>query len=83
MKPSRPSGVYLLILVFCGLGLWGTYLAIGSYWGVGNEAESLRFDARRGFIVIGTMGLFLGGWGGLLWNRSRQQSRRRLQEDAD
>ncbi|RCS40725.1 hypothetical protein DTL42_25520 [Bremerella cremea] len=60
---------YLIGGIIAALALWGIYLAIGSYLGMGEKTR--QFDIRRGLIVAGCMATFLLFWGALLWNRQR------------
>lgn len=69
MTSQSKQTTYLLGGIIAALALWGIYLAIGSYLGLGEKTR--QYDIRRGLMVIGCMGTFLLFWGLLLWNRQR------------
>lgn len=69
MASQSKQATYLIGGIIAALALWGVYLAIGSYLGMGENTR--QFDIRRGLIVAGCMGTFLLFWGALLWHRQR------------
>jgi len=72
-------GLFIMIGM---LAIWGSLLAIGSFWGPRNEIESLRFDWRRGLIMLGCMATFLMFWGLLIWAKRRSLNRRDENESS-
>ncbi|MBI1248667.1 hypothetical protein GC197_12605 [bacterium] len=72
MANHSKQAAYLLGGIIAALALWGIYLALGSYLGMGEGTRG--YDIRRGLVVIACMGGFLLFWGVLLWNRNRSRS---------
>ncbi|GAA4431701.1 hypothetical protein [Bremerella cremea] len=70
MATHSKQTLYLLGGIIAALAVWGIYLAIGSYLGMGEGTRA--YDIRRGLMVIACMGGFLLFWGALLWNRNRR-----------
>jgi len=64
-EPTQPSPRLLLALIMGGLVLWGGYVAVGAYL--------YNYNPWRGVIVMACVGVFLGFWLLLLWNRGRRQ----------
>jgi hypothetical protein len=65
-KNVRHQWLPLLVLVVA-LVIWAGLFAVGAYLELG--ADSPRHDYRKPLVVLGTMALFLGAWGLLLWKR--------------
>ena len=55
----------MLLMIYVGLALFGTLMAIGSYW------SAVTPDWRKPAIVLGVIGFFLGGWFLLLSRQKR------------
>lgn len=80
MRKGPTKTYYAIGLIIGALALWGIYLAVGTYLGMGEGPEQ-QFDIRRPLIVIACMGAFLLFWVGLLWNRQRVLRRRESGQD--
>ena len=65
-KPWLP-----LAIIAGALVVWAGLLALGAYldWG----ADQPRHDARKAWVVLGSMAGFLAVWGLALWLRSRRR----------
>ena len=55
----------MFLMIYVGLALFGTLMAIGSYW------SAVTPDWRKPAIVLGVIGFFLGGWFLLLSRQKR------------
>lgn len=66
MNRPEASPKTILLCLIGGLAAWGIYLAIGSFLGQTFETGERQYDFRRGAIVLGCMGAFLGVWAILL-----------------
>ena len=61
---NRPKKT-MFLMIYLGLALFGTLMAIGSYW------SAVTPDWRKPAIVLGVIGFFLGGWLLLLLRQRR------------
>ena len=61
---NRPKKT-MFLMIYGGLALFGTLMAIGSYW------SAVTPDWRKPAIVLGVIGFFLGGWFLLLSRQKR------------
>ena len=61
---NRPKKT-MFLMIYVGLALFGTLMAIGSYW------SAVTPDWRKPAIVLGVIGFFLGGWLLLLSRQKR------------
>ena len=61
---NRPKKT-MFLMIYVGLALFGTLMAIGSYW------SAVTPDWRKPAIVLGVIGFFLGGWFLLLSRQNR------------
>ena len=61
---NRPKKT-MFLMIYAGLALFGTLMAIGSYW------SAVTPDWRKPAIVLGVIGFFLGGWFLLLSRQKR------------
>ena len=65
MKFPGDRPLLLILALMAALLVWGSLHALGTYL-YGNH------DFRKPLIVYACMGVFLGGWGLMLWQRSRR-----------
>ncbi len=66
---SNPSqNRFVLVILGLALVVWAGLFALGAYLELG--ADRPRYDIRKPMVVLGTMALFLGAWGLLLWKRA-------------
>ena len=61
---NRPKKT-MFLMIYMGLALFGTLMAIGSYW------SAVTPDWRKPAIVLGVIVFFLGGWFLLLSRQKR------------
>ena len=76
MSNSDPVKIQKLVLALLTVSLlaWGSFHAIGAYFG-GFGGENLQHDFRRAMVVLGCMGVFLGIWWLLILTRKPRNSR--------
>jgi hypothetical protein len=86
-SPAQPHTPFFRHFM-TALVVWGTLVALRAF--IGPEfwsrepaaAATTRpysltpaFDIRKPLIIVGTVGLFVGGWGWLLYQRQRRMNR--------
>jgi sulfite exporter TauE/SafE len=64
----------VLVVLTLALLAWGTYHAVGAYFG-GFGGENLQHDFRRSLVVLACMGVFLASWWLLMLTRKPRNSR--------
>jgi hypothetical protein len=72
-NPLKAQKIVLAILTVSLLA-WGSFHAIGAYYG-GFGEENLQHDFRRSLVVLACMGAFLGIWWLLILTRKPRNSR--------
>jgi hypothetical protein len=72
---SNPQKVQKIVLAILTVALlaWGSFHAIGAYFG-GFGEENLQHDFRRSLVVLGCMAVFLGFWWVLILTRKPRNS---------
>ncbi|HEY2761629.1 MAG TPA: hypothetical protein VGI75_12820 [Pirellulales bacterium] len=71
-NPLKAQKIVLAILTVALLA-WGSFHAIGAYYG-GFGEENLQHDFRRSLVVLACMAVFLGIWWVLILTRKPRNS---------